>query len=320
MNVLVTGGAGYIGAHFVRIIADQKGKIVVVDDLVGGLAERIPGIQIVRLELADSQSIDLLRSTIIENEIDTVVHFAARKDIEESVRRPAWYYQQNVGGLANLLLAIESTGVDKFLFSSTAAVYAPSTEPCSEVSPTGPAHAYGRSKLLGEEMLGWLADSSRFKSICLRYFNVAGAGSPELGDNSAHNLIPMVFERIFSGKQPVIFGTDYPTRDGSCIRDYVHVVDVANAHLAALEYLEASSGGSEIFNIGTGKGSTVLEVVDSISKVSGLDLTPKFGDRRPGDLSSIVASVEKANSILGWRAEFGLEDMVQSAWDAATVS
>lgn len=316
MRILVTGGTGYIGAHFCRLSAQRGDFVAIADDLASGVRDRIGALPLDVLDLATDVAAGRLAATLREHDIDTVVHFAARKQVGESVGRPAWYYRQNVGGLANLLLAMESAEVNRFIFSSSAAVYASSDEPVSEDHPAVPVSPYGETKLVGEWLTASAAAARPMTAVSLRYFNVAGAHAPELGDNSVTNLIPIVLDRLGKAEAPVIFGADYPTRDGTCIRDYIHVQDVAEAHLAALDHLESMPPGHRVFNVGTGKGSSVLEIVTAVMAAAGVDYEPTVSDRRAGDPAMVVAAVDRIRNELGWTARFGLDDIVRSAWEA----
>ncbi|MGN6428668.1 MAG: UDP-glucose 4-epimerase GalE [Leifsonia sp.] len=314
MRVLVTGGAGYIGSHVVRQLVERGDEVVVVDDLETGDERRIPGIPIVRTELSDPAAIPVVREAL--SDVAAVIHFAGRKRVNESVLRPAWYYQQNVGGMANLLLAMEAVGVGSMVFSSSAAVYGTSEgDSIPESAPTNPINPYGSTKLIGERMLSDVAAVRPFRSASLRYFNVAGAGAPELGDTAVLNLVPMVFERLDAGEAPVVFGADYPTPDGTCIRDYIHVSDLAAAHLAALDAVtDGRIDGNRAFNIGTGVGSSVREMVEAIEQASGIRIEPRIVERREGDPAVVVADPSRARSELGWKARHTLQDIVSSAW------
>ena len=317
MGVLVTGGAGYIGAHVVRLLAARGSRVVVVDDLSTGVAERIPGIPIERVGLEDTSSVDRFATVMRENEVSAVVHFAARKRVDESVSRPAWYFQQNVGGLANLLLAMEQAGVNDLVFSSSAAVYGETTgSAIPETAPALPVNPYGESKLIGEQLIADAVRAGGLRAVSLRYFNVAGAGAPDLGDTAVLNLIPMVFERLDRGESPRIFGDDYATPDGTCVRDFVHVADLADAHLVALDALGAGAPGHRVFNVGTGRGTSVREMVEAIVRVAGLDLVPEVRPRRIGDVPIVVADPAAITAALGWRATRGVDEMVESAWAA----
>ncbi len=317
MRTLITGGAGYIGSHVVRLLRDRGDTVVVVDDLSTGFAERVGGTRLVRLDLASDTAPAILEAVLREEQVDAVLHFAARKQVHESVKRPAWYYAQNVGSLANLLLAMESAGVSELVFSSSAAVYgAVEGDAVAESAPTHPVNPYGRTKLIGEQLIDDAATGSGLSAVSLRYFNVGGAGWPDLADRAILNLVPMVFERIDAGLPPVIFGDDYPTVDGTCVRDYVHVLDLADAHVEALDHLAGGGRGHQVFNIGTGEGTSVRAMIDEILAVAGSDLVPEVRERRQGDPASVVASPALIAEKLGWRAERGLDEIVRSAWDA----
>lgn len=317
MTILVTGGAGYIGAHVVKLLHDQGERVVVVDDLSTGEEHRVGPARLVQLDLAAPEALDRLTSVMLEESVSAVIHFAARKQVGESVQRPVWYYQQNVGGMTTLLAAMQAAKVDRLVFSSSAAVYGlPELDSVTEKTPTEPINPYGQTKLVGEWLARAAATSWGLRFVGLRYFNVAGAGSPELGDPAALNLVPMVFDRMALGQQPVIFGADYPTPDGTCVRDYVHVVDLADAHLAALRYLGRPERQYDVFNVGTGTGSSVRQVMAAIGEASGIELTPVIAERRAGDPPRLVASCERIESELGWTAKHGLPSIVTSAWAA----
>ncbi|MCW4385014.1 UDP-glucose 4-epimerase GalE [Salinibacterium sp. SYSU T00001] len=322
--VLVTGGAGYIGSHVVRLLQERGSRVVIVDDLSNGVRARTEGIPTLEIDLATDAAPSAVRTLIDEHAVDAVIHFAARKQVGESVQRPAWYYSQNVGSLANLLLAIEGSTVGSVVFSSSAAVYGePDTGAVAEDDPTRPINPYGATKLVGEQLLTASVAPLGISATSLRYFNVAGAGWPDLGDTAVQNLVPMVFQRLDAGEQPRIFGDDYATADGTCIRDYIHVLDLAHAHLAALDRLETRRGeGAEpeasVFNVGTGEGSSVREVIEAIARASGRELQPEIMPRRAGDPPKLIADPARITEVLGWRARRGLDEIVASAWQAHT--
>jgi len=311
MTWLVTGGAGYIGAHVVRALRADGVDVVVLDDLSTGDASRVGDTPLVRASLLDRASVDRV---LVDHEVSGVVHIAAKKQVGESVADPYYYYRQNVLGQLTLMEAMRDCGVRRFVFSSSAAAYgAPETAVVEEKAALEPESPYGETKVVGE----WLAADAEaaygVRSVCLRYFNVAGAASPELGDPEALNLIPMVFQRLTAGQAPQIFGDDYPTPDGTCIRDYIHVADIATAHVAAARHLEAG-GESLRLNIGRGQGSSVREVIDMIREVTALAFTPEVVARRPGDAPRTVASADAIRDRLGWAARYDLREMVESAW------
>ena len=312
MTWLVTGGAGYIGAHVVRALQQDGASVVVLDDLSTGDRSRVAdGAAFVDGSVRDR---DLVRATVQEHGITGVVHIAAKKQVGESMADPLLYYRENVDGLVALLDGCRDGGVDKVVFSSSAATYGlPDVDLVDEDTPKAPLSPYGESKLIGEWVLRHCERAYGMRAMNLRYFNVAGTATPELGDVGVFNLIPMVFERLQVGERPRVFGGDYPTPDGTCVRDYVHVGDIADAHLAAARALEAGEPGAT-YNIGRGEGSSVLDVLRVIGEVTGLDTTPDVVDRRPGDPARIVAAVDRIRDGLGFTARHDLRAMVDSAW------
>jgi len=312
MTWLVTGGAGYIGAHVVRALLGSGAAVVVLDDLSTGESDRVdPAAAFVQGSVLDR---GLVRRALREHDVTGVVHIAAKKQVGESMADPLLYYRENVEGLIALAESCQAKGVDRFVFSSSAATYGlPDVELVDEDTPGVPLSPYGETKLIGEWLLRHCERAYGLRTMNLRYFNVAGAATPELGDTGVFNLIPMVFERLQAGARPRVFGNDYPTPDGTCVRDYVHVADIADAHLVAAQALDAGSPGTT-FNIGRGEGSSVLDVLAVVGEVTGMDTTPEVVERRPGDPARIVASVQKIRKELGFHAAHDLRSMVDSAW------
>jgi UDP-glucose 4-epimerase len=324
VSVLVTGGAGYIGGHLVRLLGEDQ--VVVLDDLSTGTRERIGSARLVQAELSRDDTVDLLTSTMQEYDVTAVVHFAARKQVGESVERPAWYYRQNVGGTANVLLAMEAAGVDRLVFSSSAATYgnveaasASGGARISESMPTRPTSPYGETKLISEWNCRAAERAWGLRWVGLRYFNVAGSGYDDLGDPAVLNLIPIALSALTRGEQPKVFGNDYDTPDGTCIRDYIHVQDLVEAHETALDWVASDAfdrTDSRIFNVGTGQGASVLDVLTMIGSVTGLDVRPEMVARRPGDPDRLVADPDLIAHHMGWRGRLDLHAMVDSAWRA----
>lgn len=318
MTWLITGGAGYIGSHVVAETVKSGRDVVILDDLSTGLESRIPtSIPFARVTLTDAQSV---LAVFKEHDIHGVLHLAARKQVGESIERPGYYWEENVHGFQNLLDAMSASNVSKLVFSSSAAVYGqPELEHdamITETTPCQPINPYGATKLVGEWYAQAKTVSDGMSVAALRYFNVAGAGRPEFGDVFAFNLVPIVFEAITNSRSPKIFGDDYPTDDGTCIRDYIHVQDLAEAHVAAMDLVDARDGVFEAINIGTGRGSSVREVITMIADVSGYDITPEIIERRVGDPAALVAQVAKARKVLQWQSRYDLHDIVTSAWQA----
>lgn len=317
MSVLVTGGAGYIGSHVVRLLHERSDSVLVVDGLSSGLRERIGSSPFIQLDLASPTASEQLVSAIREHGVTSVIHLAAQKQVGVSVDRPELYYQQNIGGMANLLNAMRETGVDRMVFSSSAATYGmPNVDLVSEDQLCSPINPYGETKLIGEWMTANASRAWGLRAANLRYFNVAGAGWPELADTAVMNLVPIVFAALKAGKAPIVFGDDYPTKDGSCVRDYVHVKDLAEAHISALDYLERDARNFSTFNVGTGTGSSVFEVLAAIKRASGIDFEIDVQPRRAGDPPFLCADVSRIESELGWKAKHGLDEIVESAWAA----
>ncbi|MFH8792166.1 UDP-glucose 4-epimerase GalE [Streptomyces sp. NPDC017941] len=314
MTWLITGGAGYIGGHVVRAMAEAGERTVVYDDLSSGLAERVPdGVPLV---VGSTLDVDLVARAMRDHEVSGVIHLAAKKQVGESVEQPLHYYRENVEGLRVLLDAVTDSAVPSFVLSSSAAVYGmPDVDLVTEDTPCVPMSPYGETKLAGEWLTRAVGRATRLRTACLRYFNVAGAKSPELADTGVFNLIPMVFEKLTAGEAPRIFGADYPTPDGTCVRDYIHVTDLAEAHVAAARRLTESPGGTDLtLNVGRGEGVSVRAMVDLIAEVTGYDVPAAVTERRAGDPARVVAAADRVTAELGWSAKRDVREMVESAW------
>ncbi|MDP4614682.1 MAG: UDP-glucose 4-epimerase GalE [Candidatus Nanopelagicales bacterium] len=312
-KVLVTGGAGYIGAHVAAELLKSGYSIRIYDDFSNGLHRRVDG---KFRDIVDGDMLDRVKLLAALDGIDAVIHLAAKKAVEESVKDPLKYYENNVGGSLNLLGAMAAKGVKQLVYSSSAAVYSPNDkEAVVEDDPTAPLSPYGASKLLAEQLISSVGSAEQISNISLRYFNVVGSNIAEFGDNSKDNLVPKVFLALKNGKRPQIYGSDYPTPDGTCIRDYIHVQDLALAHLAALKKVE-SGYISQVYNVGSGKGYSVKEMMDQISKSLGRDINPEVSQARAGDSPKLIASIDKIKEQLGWSPKASLKEMIDSAWQA----
>ena len=311
-RVLVIGGAGYIGAHVAHDLAQSGYDVRIFDDFSNGLERRVAKFSdIHRADVLDRKAI----FSAMEG-VDSVIHLAAKKAVGESVENPLKYYDNNVGGIINVLAAMSAHNVKKIVFSSTAAVYAPNDkDSISEIDPTVPLSPYGATKLLSEEIIKAVGGAEKISSISLRYFNVVGAGSDELGDNSRDNLVPKVFQALGEGKCPEVYGDDYPTPDGTCIRDYIHVSDLSKSHMAALKAIE-SRPINEVYNVGSGTGYSVYEVISQIEETIGRSTDSQVVSRRAGDTPKLIAGIEKIRRDLGWNPERSLKEMIDSAWQA----
>ena len=315
MRVLVTGGAGYIGGHTVELLRNRGDHVVVLDTLELGHKQAVGDTPLV---VGNTRDTALVRSVLREHKLDAVVHFAAYKAAGESVGNPGKYFDNNVYGTQRLLEAMREENVRHFVFSSTAALYGtPKVLPVVESAPLRPENPYGESKLMVEQMLPWYDGAYGLRSVALRYFNAAGAvfdGHMGEDPRQAQNLVPLVMKAA-TGRAPAIrvFGTDYPTPDGTCIRDYIHVLDLADAHLKALDYLVANDK-SDVFNLGTGRGSSVKEVLEASCKAAGRDIPTTYVGRRAGDPVAVYADNTKARTVLGWTPRYGLEEIVTTAW------
>ena len=319
MKILVTGGAGYIGSHVIRQLVAAGHEPIALDDMTNGVASRLGETPLVKLDLAAADAQGKLLEAFKTYSIDGVIHLAARKAVGESVERPEYYYQQNINSVTNLLLAMREAKVMNMVFSSSAATYgSPDVDLVNEDYLARPINPYGETKLVGEWMMAGAAKAWGLKVVSLRYFNVAGAGFDDLADTSVANLIPIAFNAIKNNQAIQVFGTNWPTPDGSCVRDYIHVLDLADAHIAALDYLDQEVREHSIFNVGTGTGSSVLEVITAIEKVLGKEVAVDLVDRRAGDPASLSADVSRINEVLGWKAKQSLADIVSSHYRASS--
>jgi UDP-glucose 4-epimerase len=314
MRILVTGGAGYVGAVSVARLLEAGHEVTVVDSLVTGHRDGVPGgARLVEGSVADRS---LLDGVLREQPVDAALHCAARSLVAQSMQDPALYYRENVMGGIALLDALRENGVDRIVFSSTAAVYGiPDKVPIRENAPARPVNPYGASKLAFEGAMGWYA-AYGLRSVSLRYFNVAGA-SDRLGErhDPETHLIPNVLAAAAGGTPVTLYGDDYPTADGTAIRDYIHVLDLADAHLAALELTATMAPSTEVANLGSGSGFSVRQVLEAARAVVGRPIPHRYGPRRPGDPPVLLAANRRAGELLGWRPARGsLEEMIGSAW------
>jgi len=314
-KVLVTGGAGYIGSVTAHLLKRRGYGVVIVDDLSRGHEHNVQGLPFHKLHLAETAA---LADVLSREGVDAVVHFAAHSMVGESTKKPELYFLNNDGGSASLFSAMIQARVNRLVFSSTAAVYGnPKIVPIPEDLPFDPVNPYGESKVLVEKMLKWMDRCGGLRSIVLRYFNACGA-DPESGLGEEHepetHLLPLLLQAVVSGKPMTIFGNDYETPDGTCIRDYVHVTDLAEAHVVAIEKLLAG-GASDVFNVGTGAGQSVLEVMRAVEQATGRKVPHEIGPRREGDPAVLVASSDKLKRTLGWKPKFTeIKDIAATAW------
>jgi UDP-glucose 4-epimerase len=316
MKILVTGGAGYIGSHMVKLLVDRGDEVTVLDDLSTGHADAVRGATLVQEDIANTGR---TAGLLVDRKIQAIIHFAACSLVAESVADPLKYYARNVGGTVALLKAMREASVERIVFSSTAAVYGdPQRMPIDEDHPKEPTNPYGSSKLAIERMLAECSSAYGLRAASLRYFNAAGAdaaaGLGERHEPETH-LIPLVLRAAATGTAVSVFGHDYPTRDGTCVRDYIHVADLCDAHLLALEWL-GRGGKFDCFNLGNGDGATVLEVIQAARRVTRKEILINEAPRRPGDPPALVADATRAKRVLGWRPKRAdIDTIVRDAWD-----
>lgn len=322
-RILVTGGAGYIGSHTVAELCADGYYVAILDNLSTSCEESViqlrkitgKNIPLYKVDIRDKENV---RKVLKDEKIEAVIHFAAFSLVGESMTNPLKYYENNLYGTKQLLEAMTEEKVDKIVFSSTAATYGePKSIPILETDETNPTNTYGETKLSMEKMFKWTANAHGLRYVSLRYFNACGAHESGL-IGEAHNpethLIPIILQAAAGVRESIsVYGTDYPTRDGTCVRDYIHVYDLAKAHVAAVKYL-IDGGKSDIFNLGTEIGSTVKEVIDAAVKITGKDIKVVYGERRAGDPAVLTASNKKAREVLGWKPEKTMEDIIISAW------
>ena len=311
---LVTGGAGYIGGHTVPRLLAAGHRVVVFDDLSSGLTQRVPeGVPLVHASVLGESA---LTAALVEFGVTGVIHFAGLKSVPESVEDPILYYRQNVGGMISLLGAMVRAGTQKLVISSSAAVYGvPPTAVVTEQTPAQPINPYGHSKLICERMAAAAGEAHGISWLALRYFNAVGADDMTLADRGRTNLFPLIFRAFADGRDVLVTGDDFDTHDGTGVRDYIHVADLADAHLAAVARL-GEGPAAEIYNVGTGKGYSVLDVIGALQDITGQEVPYVVGPRRSGDPASVVAAVDKIWADLRWSAQRDLKDMVASAWSA----
>ena len=317
MSVLICGGAGYIGSHNVRAFKAHGDDVIVVDNLETGHRSSVPSD--VKFYEGDIRNSETLAKIFTENKIDAVIHFCAYSLVGESVDKPLKYFNNNVGGMITLLEAMQKFDAKRIIFSSTAATYGePKRVPILETDPTEPTNPYGESKRIMEKMMNWVSRRYDIRYVSLRYFNVAGAwhdGSIGEDHRNETHLIPLILQVPMGKREHItVYGDDYQTKDGTCIRDYIHVEDLAKAHILALEYLR-NGGESNIFNLGSGDGYSVMEMINAARKVTGHPIPAEIGERRPGDPARLIADSTKAHEVLHWQPQItGMEDIIATAW------
>ena len=314
-TVLVTGGAGYIGSHTVRALRGAGRRVVVIDSLELGSADAVIDAPLVVGDIADEA---LVEATCREHAVDTIVHFAAYKNVGESMQAPSRYFHNNVDGTVHLLDAAVRAGVGQFVFSSSCSVYGtPAVVPVDETQPIAPESVYAETKAMAERVLHWYGEIHGVRSVSLRYFNAAGASfDARIGEDWTYalNLIPVAIRALLTGDQRLqVFGDDYPTPDGTCIRDYIHVDDLSDAHVAAIDHLDRG-GATTAVNVGTGVGSSVLEVLHAIERVAGRPVPHEIVGRRAGDPVATFSDPTRSRSLLGWEPRHGLDEIVETAY------
>lgn len=317
MTILVTGGAGYIGSHTVDQLVSKGFDVAVADNLSTGHREAVN--PKARLHVGDLRDAEFVQTVFAQEKIEGVIHFAANSVVPESVANPLKYFDNNDGGFITLLEGMKAAGVKRLVFSSTAATYGEAeTMPITEQTPTVPTNPYGESKLIMEKMARWVDEAEGIKFVALRYFNVAGAkadGSIGEDHHPETHLVPIILQVAAGQRDKLqIFGDDYPTPDGTNVRDYVHVVDLADAHILALHYLEAGNS-SDVFNLGSATGFSNLEILAAAKKATQQDIPFEMAARRPGDPSTLIASSKKAREVLQWKPQYdNIEDIIRTAW------
>ena len=311
----MTGGAGYIGSHVVRELLNATISVVVLDNLVTGVRSFVPdSVPLVEMDLLDTEAVE---AALRDHRITGVIHIAGFKFAGISVEKPVHTYEQNVTAMMSLVRAMESAGVKKIVFSSSSSVYGNAASGLvTEDHPFNPTSPYGESKVIGEWMLRNQGVAQGLVHTSLRYFNVVGSGSPDLPDVSPYNLFSMVFAALEEGRVPQIFGTDYDTPDGTCVRDYIHVADLAAAHVAAARRMDRGEKVEHAYNLGSGTGTSVAEIMTAIASVTGIGFAPTIGPRRAGDPARVVASGELAARDIEWRTTHSLDNMISTAWEA----
>lgn len=321
MNILITGGAGYIGSHTALKLIQRGDHITILDNLENGKQQTLDTLKQIAGDFAfikaDLRDINSLRACIADKAFDAVIHFAAYLDVKQSTKQPQIYFDNNIGGTNNLLTVLNEKHITKLIFSSTAAVYGtPDTSPISEAAVKRPESPYGMSKFLVEKILETYCQYLQFNVVALRYFNPAGSYQGKIGEmhTPETHLIPRALHSLIDPLfKFAVYGNDYPTTDGSAVRDFIHIIDLAQAHIAALDYL-AKNTGFEVFNIGTGKGESVLQVIQAIEQVTGKKLNYDKFPRRQGDPASLVADPQKFQDLVGWQAKHSLSEIIESAW------